>query len=131
MNDFFRTRMGQKFYESSAPRIARALESIAESLEKMTNPTQVVSVSDPVIDEESIRHLLDAGGAKTGRTSSEGPNRVVDSFEFKHNDLPVCPHCKHEQDNSDGIFYEACGEDFLSYGTPNWTWNTYIIGEKG
>lgn len=34
MTDFFSTRMGQQFYEGTAPRIAVALERIAEALEK-------------------------------------------------------------------------------------------------
>jgi hypothetical protein len=32
--DFFQTRMGHHFYESTAPRIAKALERIADALEK-------------------------------------------------------------------------------------------------
>lgn len=33
MADFFNTRMGAKFYESTMPRIADALDRIADSLE--------------------------------------------------------------------------------------------------
>ena len=33
MPEFFETRMGQKFYESTAPRIAEALERIADCME--------------------------------------------------------------------------------------------------
>lgn len=33
MTAFFQTRMGQKFIESTAPRIADALERIAQALE--------------------------------------------------------------------------------------------------
>jgi hypothetical protein len=32
--EFFQTMMGKRFYESTAPRIASALERIAEALEK-------------------------------------------------------------------------------------------------
>lgn len=32
--DFFQTRMGHRFYESTLPRIASALERIAKALEK-------------------------------------------------------------------------------------------------
>lgn len=34
MEDFFKTIMGKKFYESTTPRIANALERIADALEK-------------------------------------------------------------------------------------------------
>ena len=34
MAEFFLTGMGKKFYESSVPRIAEALERIAKALEK-------------------------------------------------------------------------------------------------
>ena len=33
MIDFYQTRMGQKFYESDVPRIAKALERIADKLD--------------------------------------------------------------------------------------------------
>ena len=34
MNDFYKTQMGQRFYENTMPRIASALEKIAETMEK-------------------------------------------------------------------------------------------------
>ncbi|MBA4372307.1 MAG: hypothetical protein C0402_05545 [Thermodesulfovibrio sp.] len=35
---FFETRMGQKFYTADVPRIAKALERIADSMEKHSAP---------------------------------------------------------------------------------------------
>ena len=34
--EFFQTGLGRKFYQSDVPRIASALEKIAESLQKLT-----------------------------------------------------------------------------------------------
>ena len=57
--DFFQTGMGRKFYEGSVPRIARALESIAQSLEALTKeqkkadnlPFDFYACSDPEYPE--------------------------------------------------------------------------------
>lgn len=37
MNNFFQTLMGRKFYEGDVPRITKALEKIAEELERANN----------------------------------------------------------------------------------------------
>jgi len=34
MSEFFKTMMGTKFYQSDVPRLVKALEKIAEELEK-------------------------------------------------------------------------------------------------
>ena len=39
MSDFFRTRMGQVFFESTMPRIAKALERIADALDRANPPS--------------------------------------------------------------------------------------------
>ncbi len=41
MSEFFKTLMGRKFYEADVPRIARALERIADALEKTGRPPGV------------------------------------------------------------------------------------------
>ena len=57
-DDFFRTRMGQQFYDVSVPGIQRALESIAESLEKVANPVQTIHIP------ENLEYAaVDPGGA--------------------------------------------------------------------
>ena len=38
MTEFFQTIMGKKFYEGTVPRIASALDRIANSLEFLANP---------------------------------------------------------------------------------------------
>lgn len=38
--EFFRTRMGQKFYEADVPRIAKSLERLAEAMEKQNELTE-------------------------------------------------------------------------------------------
>ena len=40
MNDFYRTQMGHRFYESTMPRIAAALERIAAALERRAGGEQ-------------------------------------------------------------------------------------------
>ena len=45
--EFFQTHMGRKFYEADVPRIAKSLESIAASLEKLANPVQEVELPAP------------------------------------------------------------------------------------
>ena len=37
MDEFFKTQMGKRFYESDIPKISRALESISKSLETIVN----------------------------------------------------------------------------------------------
>jgi hypothetical protein len=37
MSEFFQTRMGQKFYEGTMPRLVKALERIADSLGRITD----------------------------------------------------------------------------------------------
>lgn len=37
MNEFFRTMMGQKFYQGDVPRIASALEKIGRELERQND----------------------------------------------------------------------------------------------
>jgi hypothetical protein len=54
--EFFQTRMGQKFFESDVPRIARALESIAEKFsapEKVEQvlPVVVITMKQGVVEE--------------------------------------------------------------------------------
>ena len=41
MPEFFQTVMGKRFFESTAPRIASALERIADALEEMKCSPQV------------------------------------------------------------------------------------------
>ena len=43
MSDFFRTHMGQKFYEGTMPRIAKALERIADALVKIAEEPKAES----------------------------------------------------------------------------------------
>ena len=47
MAEFFLTRMGNKFFESSVPRIAEALERIAKAVEKQNE-----------LKEEEIQHTV-------------------------------------------------------------------------
>jgi hypothetical protein len=62
-DDFFRTRMGVKFYESDVPRIATALESIAKSLatlaEKPAAKTKKPKISDHQTRKAEIEHFVD------------------------------------------------------------------------
>jgi hypothetical protein len=53
MADFFCTAMGKKYYEATMPRIATALEKIAESLQNIEKNMQkeTISVSDHVSDD--------------------------------------------------------------------------------
>lgn len=46
MSEFFKTVMGRAFYEGTMPRLVKALESIAKSLEKQTNPVRVVDAPE-------------------------------------------------------------------------------------
>jgi len=53
--DFFQTRMGQKFYTSDVPRIAKALEDIAEELKRANDLKEAeAGKKDPVA--EALQH---------------------------------------------------------------------------
>ncbi len=56
MADFFQTRMGQKFYEADVPRIAKALERIADALEAQNRSAPSVC---PHCKEQPATHKLD------------------------------------------------------------------------
>ena len=45
MNEFFQTRMGHQFYESTMPRIAKSLESIAARLEQQELEQNVINAA--------------------------------------------------------------------------------------
>lgn len=50
MPNFHETRMGQQYYQSTMPRIAKSLERIAESLEK--NDQSIESILQPINQQE-------------------------------------------------------------------------------
>lgn len=86
---FFETRMGQKFYDGDVPRVVRALESIATSLDaidqrQQTAPDdlrQLVREAVAIIDESDIpdgavdaeAHVVDVRDwLKSARAALEG-----------------------------------------------------------
>ena len=54
MIEFFQTQMGHKFYESDVPRIASALERIADRLEILVNNMEAAPERDKT-DKEGWR----------------------------------------------------------------------------
>ena len=54
MVEFFQTRMGQRFYESTAPRIASALERIADNMEQ-----QPVATAEEGLSFNGITKTMD------------------------------------------------------------------------
>lgn len=64
--EFFQTIMGRKFYEADVPRIAKALERIANSFEKVNAPLEV---KDLPLAEARIKQMwmiLHVTAAKSG-----------------------------------------------------------------
>jgi hypothetical protein len=60
-DDFFRTIMGRKFYESDIPRLVAALERIAESLPKPTKPLDTAPKpinTQALVEREQLMALL-------------------------------------------------------------------------
>ena len=68
MVEFYNTQMGRKFYDSTMPRIAKALESIARSLETTEEP------GAPIAKEQQVAVL---------ETSKWEKGRKVRLFEDK------------------------------------------------
>lgn len=58
MTDFFSTRMGQRFYEDTAPRIAKALERVADALEKP--PLRVAAEPELAASQQVQVQIADA-----------------------------------------------------------------------
>ena len=58
MVEFFQTRMGQRYYESTAPRIASALERIADNMEKAEK--QPVASAEEGLSFDGITKAIDA-----------------------------------------------------------------------
>jgi len=81
---FFETRMGQKFYDGDVPRVVRALESIATSLDALDQRhdlRQLVREAVAIIDESDIpdgtddaqAHVVDVRDwLKSARAALEG-----------------------------------------------------------
>jgi hypothetical protein len=64
--EFFQTMMGKRFFESTAPRIATALEEIAEALTKKPEPERAES-GMPVVDPETNTiEKPESWGSKSG-----------------------------------------------------------------
>lgn len=70
--EFFQTRMGQKFFEGTMPRIADALTTIAERLE----PTHTFGVGDLVVVKHSD---LDAEEFRVVRSHDAGIHLETDA----------------------------------------------------
>lgn len=68
MTDFYRTRMGKRHYQVVMPSIARALESIAGSLERISTPLYKIDVEDL----ESVDGVEDAQALKDFMESDKG-----------------------------------------------------------
>lgn len=60
MSDFYRTQMGHRFYESTMPRIAAALERIATALEK-----GALLAAPPPAQEAERDSMPQSGGRRT------------------------------------------------------------------
>lgn len=56
MVDFFKTRMGQKFYEADVPRIAKALEKIGRELER-ANELKQQELDEQRADDETVKDI--------------------------------------------------------------------------
>lgn len=54
MDEFFRTTMGQKYYEGTVPRIARALEGILAELKELNENLRAVKAARP--NDEGDNH---------------------------------------------------------------------------
>jgi len=55
-DEFFRTMMGRKFYESDVPRVAKALERIADALEKQGGADKVAL--DAIVEALDLQDQL-------------------------------------------------------------------------
>ena len=60
MPEFFQTNMGHKFYGGDVPRITKALESIAKSLEVLAVLANAAAVVPHTVPEQRDGHCADA-----------------------------------------------------------------------
>jgi len=67
---FFETRMGQKFYTADVPRIAKALERIADSMEKHSAPE--MTPSPGANSSSDIAELIAEAETEMKRLKEEG-----------------------------------------------------------
>ena len=79
MADFFQTQMGHKFYESTMPRIATALESLVETLGKQAPGPSIPPALPPSLIEalRVIGHVPIPGNCDRGPTLDEY-NKAID-----------------------------------------------------
>jgi tRNA(Ile2) C34 agmatinyltransferase TiaS len=92
--EFFRTRMGQKYYDGTMPSIARSLEGIHEELIRQND------LKERELDENASKKELEL--------------LAIREFLKKNTDsIPPCPSCHNEHAMYDKGNYYVC--DYCSY----------------
>lgn len=74
MSEFFKTLMGRKFYEADVPRIARALERIADALEKTGGP--------PVVTDQRVKVAIYSNDPGAYADLVTAPDGVIVSYAY-------------------------------------------------
>ena len=78
MSDFFQTRAGLKLTESTLPRIARALEDIAEALTKKPEPAEEITLDTILRDTAEGLDVKDAKSQIIREFAEKHGMKVVD-----------------------------------------------------
>lgn len=116
--EFFQTRMGQKFYEATAPAIARALEGIHEELTRQNDlkERELDRTPDPMFYSKSDEEPEEESETETEQDPVVEPEpdtrtelEVVRDYLANHTmTLPPCPSCKHENAIKDAGRHYLC-----------------------
>ncbi len=90
--EFFQTRLGRTFFESTMPRIAAALEALAK---KLPDQAEVAAFSDPLDDPDSGTHAELAAGwerryHELGKVEGEA-RALIAQLLRTNTDEPVVP----------------------------------------
>ena len=80
--DFFQTVMGRQFYDGTLPRIAKALERIANALEAAKAPPPAPDTV--VLDRELFDMAHAAVAFAVGASGASGGNGWVDTYRRMH-----------------------------------------------
>ena len=100
-DEFFKTRMGRKFYEADVPRIATALESIASELDRLNTDRELSSdIGEKLVVEQVC--LVQSPDTEITVYASARAAREALRDTWQGQDLPMATHWLKLLDEWDG-----------------------------